>query len=542
MNARTLPAVVALCLATTACDEPLDNANDAESGEVGYHETIRPLLERHCNGCHAAGGIAPFALDTWETVQPLAPAIVDAVVDRRMPPWPADPNCRDLDGQTVLDAEEIGAFEAWLAAGSPEGDPSRYVAPELPEPTPVRPPDRVLDPNVSYIPDASVPDDYRCIPLEQSFDDDTFVTAFDVYPGDERVVHHVILYLIRPDLVGEMQALDERDDGPGYSCFGGTGVGIDELLAGWVPGAERLTFPDDTAFLIPAGSRIVMQVHYNVLGLGGEPPPQDHTSAALWTLPAGQTPERLISMPLFANFGIDIPAGVSAHDEVLRLGIPFNGRIHGQLPHMHTLGTSIYVDHVPFDDEDGASCLVDIPRWDFQWQRIYQHASDDFVEVRAGDWLELGCRFDNSSANQPIVNGEQIEPRDVRFGDGTLDEMCLSFVMTSVPYYEGSGVCGGFDECLSTCADGDAACASTCLYGAGAECGPCFFSAVEGCAVEHCIEPAFAFDQCRRSCSDPLGCHTNACGAEFDALWSCLQEPIESGACNAGTVQCGIVF
>ena len=37
-------------------------------------------------------------------------------------------------------------------------------------------------------------------------------------------------------------------------------------------------------------------------------------------------------------------------------------------------------------------------------------------------------------ANQPIVNGEQIEPNNVEWGDGTLDEMYLLYTTTIDPY------------------------------------------------------------------------------------------------------------
>ena len=38
----------------------------------------------------------------------------------------------------------------------------------------------------------------------------------------------------------------------------------------------------------------------------------------------------------------------------------------------------------------------------------------------------MGCTWDNSASNQPIVDGEVKEPVDVAWGAGTSDEMCLS--------------------------------------------------------------------------------------------------------------------
>ena len=68
-------------------------------------------------------------------------------------------------------------------------------------------------------------------------------------------------------------------------------------------------------------------------------------------------------------------------------------------------------------------CLVDIPQWDFWWQIAY--GLEQEVEVSPLDSLRLECHFDNSPENQPIIDGKQMTPRDMNWGDGSLDEMCL---------------------------------------------------------------------------------------------------------------------
>ena len=45
--------------------------------------------------------------------------------------------------------------------------------------------------------------------------------------------------------------------------------------------------------------------------------------------------------------------------------------------------------------------------------------------VSIGDVVRVSCRFDNSRAAQPVINGKQIAPRYVLWGEGTTDEMCL---------------------------------------------------------------------------------------------------------------------
>ena len=46
--------------------------------------------------------------------------------------------------------------------------------------------------------------------------------------------------------------------------------------------------------------------------------------------------------------------------------------------------------------------------------------------VNPGDQFVLECHWDNSAANQPVLEGQRIEPRDLNWGEGTHDEMCLT--------------------------------------------------------------------------------------------------------------------
>ena len=101
--------------------------------------------------------------------------------------------------------------------------------------------------------------------------------------------------------------------------------------------------------------------------------------------------------------------------------------IHSAALHMHTLGTRASLRVIgPKPD-----CLLDIPRWDFNWQRSYFFAEP--VTVVSGNELQLECHWDNSAANQPFVDGVQQAPKDVNWGEGTGDEMCLGVVYITAP-------------------------------------------------------------------------------------------------------------
>ena len=83
--------------------------------------------------------------------------------------------------------------------------------------------------------------------------------------------------------------------------------------------------------------------------------------------------------------------------------------------------------------EDGTEdCISRVDPYDFSWQWTYSYIEP--LELQAGDRIDMTCTFDNSAENQPTVDGEQQEPRDVRYGDGTTDEMCIHYLIYSEPY------------------------------------------------------------------------------------------------------------
>ncbi len=44
-------------------------------GPVTYARDVQPLVQSRCQGCHREGGIAPFALETYEQVAAQADAM-----------------------------------------------------------------------------------------------------------------------------------------------------------------------------------------------------------------------------------------------------------------------------------------------------------------------------------------------------------------------------------------------------------------------------------------------------------------------------------
>lgn len=538
-------AVTALLLSTAFSGCTGEDPNVPEE-EVSYHTDIRPLLEQHCVACHVEGNVGPFPLDSYAAVEEMGASVVDAVANRRMPPWRHNPDCRPAKDATRLTDDEISKFLAWADADFAEGDPSSFVEPSESSAPLVRAPDIIVAPPVGYAPDVTRPDDYRCLPLDLEFPEDAFITATTVAPDQKALVHHVILYAVPQSEVPTIEALDAAEEGPGYTCFGGSGTQLSSTLGGWTPGEAEPIINDDAAFRVPAGSKLVMQMHYNVVGLEGAAPP-DQSELEIWLVPEGQPPSTLLSLTPVADTGLRIVAGDEESVQVSERHLTVDGvHVVGSSPHMHLLGRSLRTEVIRADGT--VECLSDIDDWDFAWQRAYVYEDGFEVPLSIDDTVRITCTYDNSAANQPVVNGERVPPRDVTWGEGTFDEMCLDYLVLAAPFQgaDASGLCAGYRECSSTCSDDDGTCHLTCLGNQGFGCSLCGLDVMFGdCAVQQCVADAIAFNNCFQGCpdrnNDNFGsCFSEQCKTEYDAYMGCLAPHIASGTCADDFAACGI--
>jgi hypothetical protein len=292
---------------------------------------------------------------------------------------------------------------------------------------------------------------------------------------------------------------------------------------------------------VPKGARIVMQVHYNLVNFdAGNPPPADRSKVALWTLESGQTPTQLVTITGFPHGGIQIPAGDSNVVQEKTFNIPPGATIIGAAPHMHLLGKAI---KVVLERADGSEeCIIDVPAWDFDWQQFYLFEPEDYFLTKVGDSLRLTCTYDNSSANQPYVNNVQVQPKDVSWGDGTFDEMCLNYVIALKPFTGvGSQTCPTLTTCISGCDPGDSDCFVSCLAQNGEKCSKCFLPNAGKCTAKHCPLQLKALSQCLDNCSGDA-CLFEECAEQFKAAYQCLEPYLKAGDCDAELIDCGVSF
>lgn len=521
-------------------DAPLPDA-------VTWHAHVRPIAERSCVGCHDDGGIGPFSMADpgapWGATPSWAAAAVVAVRSRTMPPWHASDDCHPIEGSLALSEREIALWDRWADQGYAEGDRAAYAAPDLPESIDLGAPDLVLEPAAAYTPSRARPDDYRCIPLGDALAEQVDLRAIRIEPGSRAIVHHAILYLVPPESAEAVVAADAADPGLGYACFGGPLPGLGgsaENTFAYVPGLEQDVLPEGDARRWPAGSRLVMQMHYNVLGVAAdEPVPSDATTVSAWRYEG--TPTGIVVTTPLPHTGIVIAAGDPESVQTKSFSFGAEAEVVGAIGHMHTLGRSLRLDAV---GSGGTRCALDIPTWDFNWQRLYHFPVDDPFLLGRDDQVVLTCTYDNSAANQPVVDGEAIEPRTVRWGEGTLDEMCLAYALVRVPTaITGDGDCGVFEDCFRSCPSNDGPCLARCLARATDTCGVCGITQLGACAVSACGLEFLPLGACLDSCPDgPLRCLRESCRSETEAYLSCIGDDVLAGTCDPYLGTCGISF
>ena len=105
------------------------NAAEPPAGPGTFNKDVLPLLQKNCQTCHRPGQIAPFSLLTYENARPMAMAMKNAVVTKKMPPWNADPKYGRFLNDRSLKQTEIDAIVAWADQGAPEGEAKDKSAP-----------------------------------------------------------------------------------------------------------------------------------------------------------------------------------------------------------------------------------------------------------------------------------------------------------------------------------------------------------------------------------------------------------------------------
>lgn len=271
-------------------------------------------------------------------------------------------------------------------------------------------------------------------------DEDRWLEWSEVIPGSPAVVHHVNVFVRRPDsetlylrepstakegfktlkqLVAKkrhnvsltsMQGATEIYGEDGFKAF--------STLGAFVPGGATLVYPKDHTIRVPKGSEILFEMHYTP---DGETNHKDRSKIGLkW---AKVPPKHeLFTMAFGRSASLLVPAHSEA--EVLQQDFTFERKAAILIlrPHGHLRAVKF---HYELTYPDGkVEPILDIPKYDFNNQPYYTFAEP--LIVPAGTKITVRGTYNNSKSN-PALNARQYS-NAVRWGLQTQEEMFWGFL------------------------------------------------------------------------------------------------------------------
>jgi thiol-disulfide isomerase/thioredoxin len=358
---------------------------------------IGQLIHERCARCHRAGDAAPFPLLTYEDTAAQRQMIAEVVETESMPPWYAAPQHGEFQNRDSLTPEQKAQLLTWIAADCPPGDPAAAPAP----PAESAPEWRIGTPDVviTMLEEHEVPATgfvpYRYTLLPYVFLGETWVEAFEIRPLNRAVVHHCNMAYVTKD-----------------------GAGEQTFITGYVPGGQPMDmgrFDNGTAFRIPGGAGLGLQIHYTTTG-------KAERSRIQVGLRFPKSPiRRQLRHFLLDPRGWRIPPYEPAFAVQARHVLDRDITLMGMFTHMHVRGRDMTFYATP--PNGSRETLLQIPNFNFEWQLGYEIAAGKKL-LPAGTEMSAIAHFDNS-----VFNPWNPDPADeVRYGPQTIHEMFNGYV------------------------------------------------------------------------------------------------------------------
>ncbi len=364
---------------------------------VSYSKEVAPILESKCVTCHRNGDIGPFAFASYHTAKRKARMMEEVLLTQRMPPFHADPHYGKFTDLPTLTTAEAQTLIRWVHQGAPQDSEADPLAKESAPPSewPLGQPDYIIKlPHPEEIPATGVLD-YRHIRIDSPVQEDVWLGATVVKPGNRKVLHHCIVYAKFPG--------SGRD-------LGGDGIKI----SGWSPGRLPARLPEGTGIFLGKNAKLDIELHYTTNGLAQT----DDTEIGLYVL--HEKPPLAYKTGMALRLDFSIPANNAEAQTSATFEFTHDSTIYTFTPHMHVRGS--WMNYEALYPDGRRETLLAVPRYDFNWQTTYHLAEP--IKVPAGTKIICTGAFDNSTKNpwNPDPN------KTVRWGQQSWDEMFIGYV------------------------------------------------------------------------------------------------------------------
>jgi len=395
---------LAVLASTAAITQPLTAQSAAAPRQVTYTKDIAPILQRSCENCHRADGVAPMALSTYDDVRPYARAIKQRTSIGPhagvMPPWYVEKNIgiQSFQNDPSLSDDEIALIGTWVDAGAPRGNPADMPpAKAYPDGKSwtIGTPDLIVKlPEVTV--KGNAPDWWGEIASTPTgLTEDRYVAALEIKEfndvdnggtgrqtvGGRFVIHHMIW---RTEVVVPGQA----SGGPLAAL--GTSWPVHEV------GRNADVFDPRSAKLLKAGSSIVSDsIHLHSNGRDTKA----HLEIGFKFMPKDYKPVYAQALIALGN-GVDIDIkGMTADQQLHAYAVlQENTKIVSFEPHLHAPGQRMCLEAIWGYNIQTLNCVG----YDHNWVRGYTYQDDYAPLLPKGTILHIIGFMNNSPSNKNV--------------------------------------------------------------------------------------------------------------------------------------------
>lgn len=363
---RFLVAVAAGCATAVGLFWPHEaSSHNPITTTVLFNREIVKLFQQKCLQCHAADGLA-MSLATYEEARPWAVAVKEEILDRRMPPWPAERGYGELANDLGLTTRERDFLVSWVDGGAPKGDGEPPAYTDHSTHWMLGAPDVLLTASPGVILEPGSPVGIKRIIMDTAVTQAKWLRALDYKPADKRV--------------------------PRAAFF--TIVETGEYLGAWTPWRTTIQMADGVGVRLPARARIAIEVLYQ--------PASDRVvdTPRLGLYFAVNQPPREMATTVLEPEPVAAPAaGAIATRLAAKLVLPRDTSIFEMRPEMGPGGRSI---EVKAKRPDGSSqVLLWIKKFRQEWQTSYVFRQP--LMLPKGSVVQAIAYFDAASSQRPSL-------------------------------------------------------------------------------------------------------------------------------------------
>jgi hypothetical protein len=376
-----------------------------------FTKDVAPILQRSCENCHRADGVAPMSLSTYEDVRPWARAIKQRTgIGPKagvMPPWYVEKNIgiQEFHNDPSLSDDEIATLAKWADSGAPRGNPADMPPAKVyadRNAWAIGTPDLIIKTQELTV-KGGAPDWWGEIPsVPTGLTEDRYVAALEIKEvndvpsssasnkatvGGRFVFHHMIW---RTQVLDAAKSADQADP---LSFI------LDEETVNWPVhevGRNADFFDPKSARLLKAGSSIVSDsVHLHSNGRDTK----SHLEIGFKLMPKDYKPTYKRAVFGLGN-GVDIDIrGMEANQQLNAYTVlQQHTKIISFEPHLHAPGQRMCLEAIWGYNIQTLNCVG----YDHNWVRGYDYTDDSSPLLPKGTILHIVGFMDNSPTNKNV--------------------------------------------------------------------------------------------------------------------------------------------